>query len=93
MINSPSNVFIENNQDEDADSDTLLTLRTMRFPGLQTAAEFESVSTYELFSIRMMARVTGGPGACLAMFAYLEGEELSEVQEANIEILSRDPEN
>ncbi|KAM5366710.1 hypothetical protein ACJZ2D_010386 [Fusarium nematophilum] len=66
-------------------------MRTARLPGFQTAAEFESVSTYNYLSIRMRARVTGSPGACMAMFTYLEGEQLADVQEADIEILTRDP--
>ena len=62
-------------------------------PGFQSAAEFESVSTYHYVSVRMLARVTGSAGACMALFTYLEGEELADVQEADIEIMTRDPEN
>ncbi|KAF5013853.1 hypothetical protein FDECE_172 [Fusarium decemcellulare] len=91
MVNSPNNVYVEKNDDDDAASDTFLTMRTVRLPGFQSAAEFESVSTYHYLSIRMLARVTGSPGACMAMFTYLEGEELADVQEADIEILTRDP--
>ncbi|KAM5351255.1 hypothetical protein ACJ41O_003978 [Fusarium nematophilum] len=98
MVNSPNNIYIEKNDDDDDDGDdddassgTFLTMRTARLPGFQTAAEFESVSTYNYLSIRMRARVTGSPGACMAMFTYLEGEQLADVQEADIEILTRDP--
>ncbi|EKJ78121.1 hypothetical protein NXS19_011606 [Fusarium pseudograminearum] len=91
MANSPSNIYIQKNGDDDAASDTFLTMRTMRMPGFQSAAEFESVSTYHYVSVRMLARVTGGAGACMALFTYLEGEDLADVQEADIEILTRDP--
>jgi hypothetical protein len=93
MINSPNNIYIEKNDDKDAASDTFLTMRTMRFPGFQSAAEFESVSTYHYVSVRMLARVTGSAGACMAIFTYLGGEELADVQEADIEIMTRDPKN
>lgn len=93
MINSPNNIYIEKNDDEDAASDTFLTMRTMRLPGFQSAAEFDSVSTYHYVSVRMLARVTGSAGACMAIFTYLWGEELADVQEADIEIMTRDPKN
>lgn len=93
MINSPNNVYIEKNDDKDAASDTFLTMRTMRLPGFQSAAEFESVSTYHYVSVRMLARATGSAGACMAIFTYLGGEELAAVQEADIEIMTRDPKN
>ncbi|KAM0436727.1 hypothetical protein ACHAPT_002438 [Fusarium lateritium] len=91
MVNSPNNIYIEKNDDDDAASDTFLTMRTTRLKDFQTAAEFESVSTYHFLSVRMLARVTGSPGACMAMFTYLEGDDLADVQEADIEILTRDP--
>ncbi|KAI1037086.1 hypothetical protein LB503_008963 [Fusarium chuoi] len=93
MINSPNNIYIEKNGDKDAASDTFLTMRTMRLPGFQSAAEFDSVSTYHYVSVRMLARVTGSAGACMAIFTYLGGEELADVQEADIEIMTRDPKN
>ncbi|KAJ4141548.1 hypothetical protein NW768_000761 [Fusarium equiseti] len=91
MVNSPNNIYIQENDDEDATSDTFLTMRTMRMHSFQSAAEFESVSTYHYVSVRMLARVTGSAGACMALFTYLEGEELADVQEADIEIMTRDP--
>ncbi|KAH7272884.1 hypothetical protein FSOLCH5_003174 [Fusarium solani] len=93
MVNSPNNIYIEKNEDDDAASDTFLTMRTVRLKDFQTAAEFESVSTYHYLSLRMLARVTGSAGACMAMFTYLEGDELADVQEADIEILTHDPKN
>ncbi|KAK7428511.1 hypothetical protein QQZ08_004949 [Neonectria magnoliae] len=91
MINSPNNIYIEKNDDDDAASDTFLTMRTVRLPGFQRAAEFESADSYQYMSIRMLARVTGSAGACMAMFTYYEAEELADIQEADIEILTRDP--
>ncbi|KAM0346514.1 hypothetical protein ACHAPU_005579 [Fusarium lateritium] len=73
MINSPNNVYIEKNNDDDAASDTFLTMRTMRLPGFQSAAEVESQSTYHYLS--------------------LGGEGLADVQEADIEIMTRDANN
>jgi beta-glucanase (GH16 family) len=93
MVNSPNNIYIQETDDDGATSDTFLTMRTMRMPGFQSAAEFESVSTYHYVSVRMLARVTGSAGACMALFTYLEGEELADVQEADIEILTHDPKN
>ncbi|KAM0292622.1 hypothetical protein ACHAO9_002937 [Fusarium lateritium] len=93
MVNSPNNVYIEKNDDDDTTSDTFLTMRTMRLPGFQSAAEFESISTYHYISVRMLARVTGSAGACVALFTYLGGEELADVQEADIEIMTRDAKN
>ncbi|KIL84222.1 hypothetical protein FAVG1_12458 [Fusarium avenaceum] len=93
MVNSPNNVYIEKNDDGNAASDTFLTMRTMRLPSFQSAAEFESVSTYHYVSVRMLARVTGSAGACMALFTYLGGEELADVQEADIEIMTRDAKN
>ncbi|KAF4496533.1 xyloglucan endo-transglycosylase [Fusarium agapanthi] len=74
MINSPNNIYIEKNDDKDAASDTFLTMRTMRLPGFQSAAEFESVSTYQYGCSPV------SPAARLA-----------DVQEADIEIMTRDP--
>ncbi|CAG7560889.1 unnamed protein product [Fusarium equiseti] len=93
MVNSPNNIYIQENDDDDASSDTFLTMRTMRMPGFQSAAEFESVSTYHYVSVRMLARVTGSAGACMALFTYLGGDELADVQEADIEIMTRDERN
>lgn len=88
MVNSPSNIYIAANKDES--SKTHLTMRTVRFEDFQSAAEFESVATYQFLSLRMLARVTGSPGACAAMFTYRGSEELAQVQEADIEIMTRD---
>ncbi|KAF4999415.1 hypothetical protein FGRMN_2437 [Fusarium graminum] len=93
MVNSPNNVYIEENDDDGAASDIYLTLRTMRLPGFQSAAEFESQLTYHYLSVRMLACITGSPGACMALFTYLGGEELADVQEAGIEIMTRDANN
>ncbi|KAG8357578.1 hypothetical protein FVEN_g4764 [Fusarium venenatum] len=94
MSNSPNNIYIQENDDDGATSDTFLTMRTMRMPGFQSAAEFESVSTFHYVSVRILARVTGSAGACMALFTYLEDDdELADVQEADIEILTRDPKN
>ena len=94
MVNSPSNVYIQENDDKTADSDTYLTMRTKRLPGFQSAAEFESTEQYQFLSVRMLARAIGSPGAIAALFTYRDPSgELAKVQEADIEILTRDPRN
>ncbi|RYP64427.1 hypothetical protein DL771_008759 [Monosporascus sp. 5C6A] len=92
LVNSPNNIYIEANRDEDAASDTYLTMRTSRLPRFQTAAEFESVATgLHYVSVRMFARTRGGPGAVTAMFTYRGAEELADVQESDLEIRTMDP--
>lgn len=92
MVNSPNNVYIQENDDDDADSSTFLTLRTKRLPKFQSAAEIESSSGgYRFVSYRMLARAVGSPGACAAMFTYRDSDDLADVQEADIEILTGGP--
>lgn len=93
MVNSPNNVYIQESGDDDnTDSNTFMTMRTKHLPSFQTAAEFESTSTDYLFlSIRMLARTIGSPGAVTAMFTYRDSATLADVQEADIEILTRGP--
>jgi hypothetical protein len=92
MVNSPNNVYLEESDDDDTDSETFLTMRTKRLPGFQAAAEFESTtSDYEFLSIRILARTIGSPGACTAMFTYRDSDTLADVQEADIEILTSGP--
>jgi hypothetical protein len=92
-INSPNNVYIEHDSDEDGNRDdaTRLTLRTARLDDFQTAAEIESTQTYDHLSVRMYARTVGSEGACTAMFTYLEGQTALDVQESDIEILTSGP--
>ncbi|KAJ6446658.1 xylanase 3 [Purpureocillium lavendulum] len=96
MVNSPSNVYIEKNGDDGAgrSAATFMTLRTKRLPGFQTAAEFQAQDThYRFLSLRMLARTVGDPGAVSAVFTYRAAQSLSDVQEADIEILTRGPRN
>ncbi|KAJ6787974.1 hypothetical protein PWT90_07080 [Aphanocladium album] len=90
MINSASNIYIERaSNDSDA---TFLTMRTKRLQDFQTAAEFQTPgSSYQFLSLRMLARTVGAPGAVTAMFTYLGSDDPAKVQEADIEILTRDP--
>uniref|UniRef100_A0A0D2YE96 GH16 domain-containing protein n=1 Tax=Fusarium oxysporum (strain Fo5176) TaxID=660025 RepID=A0A0D2YE96_FUSOF len=41
-------------------------------------------------SIRFLGRVRGAPGACMAMFTYVPADEIKNVQEADMEILTRE---
>ncbi|TLS29293.1 hypothetical protein PpBr36_00491 [Pyricularia pennisetigena] len=92
MVNSPTNIFVEKNNDTDADSDTYLTMRTARHEDFQSASEIESNSDrYRFVSMRMLARTTGAPGACTALFTYRSANDYADVQEADIEILTKDP--
>ncbi|KAG9257223.1 concanavalin A-like lectin/glucanase domain-containing protein [Emericellopsis atlantica] len=96
MVYSPSNVYIEakdDDEDDDATSDTFLTMRTKRFPKFQSAAEIRSNSDYFYVSLRMLARTIGAPGAVTAMFTYRDAKELANVQESDIEILTEGPRN
>ncbi|KAH6893536.1 concanavalin A-like lectin/glucanase domain-containing protein [Thelonectria olida] len=93
MANSKSNIYIENNKDEDAASDTYLTLRTRRLPGFQTAVEFQSTpGNFRYVSMRMLARTVGAAGAVTGMFTYRDSTgKLADIQESDIEILTRGP--
>lgn len=94
MVNSPSNVYIEENEDDDPSFKTFMTMRTKRLPKFQTAAEFQTKkSDYKFISIRMLARTIGSPGACTAMFTYRDSDKLSNIQEADIEFLTSGPRN
>lgn len=94
MVNSPTNVYIERNSDNQASSQTHLTMRTVRLRDFQSAAEFETISQgYQYVSVRMYARTKGDPGAVTAMFTYRAGpnNSLALVQEADLEIRTLDP--
>ncbi|KAK6209671.1 hypothetical protein QIS74_11255 [Colletotrichum tabaci] len=94
MVNSANNIYIEKNNDQDASSDTFMSMRTARLKGFQTSAEMETVSMgYHYVSVRMLARTLGDPGACTALFTYREADKYANVQEADIEVLTKDPEN
>ncbi|KAF9872644.1 hypothetical protein CkaCkLH20_09823 [Colletotrichum karsti] len=94
MVNSPNNIYIEKNTDSNPGSDTYMSFRTARLKDFQTSAEIESVSMgYKFVSVRMFARTIGDPGACTALFTYREAEKYADVQEADIEILTKDPDN
>ncbi|KAI0389509.1 glycoside hydrolase family 16 protein [Xylariaceae sp. FL0594] len=97
MVNSPNNIYIQKNEDENASSDTFLTMRTLRYKNHQSAAEFESKSkAYHHLSVRMYARTLGDPGAITAMFTYRDDgdpNQLTSVQESDLEIRTMDPKN
>ncbi|KAH8656611.1 glycoside hydrolase family 16 protein [Tricladium varicosporioides] len=94
MVNSPNNVYIERSTDNDPTYSTFLTLRTYRQPGFQSVAQIDSVQqNFHYVSARFFARVTGSPGACAGMFTYLANNDGNKVQEADIEILTKDPRN
>ncbi|KAI1153378.1 glycoside hydrolase family 16 protein [Nemania diffusa] len=95
LVNSPNNVYIEKNTDENPSSNTFLTMRTLRYKDYQSTAEFESISkAYHFLSVRMYARTIGAPGAVTAMFTYRDDgdhTQLTSVQESDLEIRTMDP--
>ena len=100
MVNSRNNVYIEANGDSNPASQTFLTLRTQRLPAVQdqkefqTAAEIESLSGgFHYLSVRMLARTIGAPGAITALFTYRRADKLADIQEADLEIRTKDPRN
>ncbi|KAI1410766.1 glycoside hydrolase family 16 protein [Hypoxylon sp. FL1857] len=97
---SKNDVYIESNTDSGsgAASRTYLTLRTYRHPAgagdFQSSAEIQSVSaSYQFVSMRMYARTRGAAGAVTAMFTYRGGATEADVQEADLEILTREATN
>ncbi|KAI0460663.1 putative xylanase 3 [Xylaria acuta] len=95
LVNSPNNIYIEKNTDENPTSDTFMTMRTLRYKHYQSAAEFESISkAYHFLSVRMYARTIGAPGAVTAMFTYRDdgdSSNIASVQESDLEIRTMDP--
>jgi hypothetical protein len=86
--NSFNNLYIERNRGHQ--SETYLAMRTARLDTFQTSAEFESREQLDHVSMRMHSLTTGTPGACTSIFTY-RNEEGEEVEETDIEILTRDP--
>ncbi|RDW84514.1 hypothetical protein BP6252_02104 [Coleophoma cylindrospora] len=97
MVNSASNIYIEQSTDSSPDYNSFLTLRTSRQTNFQSAAEIDSTEQNFLhMSARFMARVIGSPGACAGLFTYLSPTDPKNpmtVQEADIEILTNGPRN
>ncbi len=95
MVNSPNNIYIENNTDSGANApQTHMVMRTARLHTFQTSSEIESASGgFHFLSVRMYARTLGAPGAITAMFTYRPGANnaLNLVQESDLEIRTRDP--
>lgn len=84
----------EKSTDSSPDYTSYLTLRTSRHETFQSVAEIDSQEQdFQYLSARFLARVTGSPGACAGLFTYLGGAKPADVQEADIEILTRDPRN
>ncbi len=88
MIMTYNNLYIE--QNPEGQSDTFMTMRTSRLPGFQTAAELQSMNKVDHASVRMLARSHGAPGACTSVFTYRGADRLEDVQESDIEMLTRE---
>ncbi|KAI9721978.1 MAG: hypothetical protein M1812_001936 [Candelaria pacifica] len=73
--------------DDADDYNSYLTLRTVRLPDFQSAAEVESLQKNLMYaSIRLRARVIGDAGACAGMFTVYNDDN-----ESDIEILTMEP--
>ncbi|KAM3474525.1 hypothetical protein MY5147_004220 [Beauveria neobassiana] len=93
MVVTYNNLYIEHNPGGRRDHqrhDTFLTMRTSRLPGFQTAAELQSIHKLDHASVRMLARTHGSPGACTSVFTYLGAKRLRDVQESDVEMLTRE---
>ncbi|KAF7557787.1 hypothetical protein G7Z17_g423 [Cylindrodendrum hubeiense] len=90
MVNSPNNIYIQPNDDKNPASDTYLTMRTNRLRTFQGASEFDSLDHFQYLSIRFLGRTRGEPGACMAMFTYVPADEIKNIQEADLEMLTRE---
>lgn len=91
MINSAANIYIEAD-DSSSTNQTFLTMRTSRLDDFQTAAEVEATSyNYQFLSLRVKARIVGSGGAVAGIFTYRNSSDPAKVQEADIEVLTRDP--
>ncbi|KAI1387278.1 glycoside hydrolase family 16 protein [Hypoxylon trugodes] len=93
---SKNDVYIQSNTDANPSSKTYLSLRTYRHPAgnFQSSAEIQSISpNYQFLSMRMYARTQGSPGAVTAMFTYRGGNTDADVQEADLEILTKEANN
>ncbi|XWW93414.1 hypothetical protein V2A60_001347 [Cordyceps javanica] len=88
MIMTYNNLYIEHNPS--GGGDTFMTMRTSRLSGFQTAAELQSMNKVDHASIRMLARSHGSPGACTSIFTYLGADHLKDVQESDVEMLTRE---
>ncbi|KAF2869907.1 concanavalin A-like lectin/glucanase domain-containing protein [Massariosphaeria phaeospora] len=85
MVNSPANVYIQQNDDE-KNAFSWLTLRTTRLDEFQSAAEIESLQkNLNHVSMRMKARVVGAKGAVAGFFTFFDDDN-----ESDIEILTDD---
>ncbi len=94
MTNSRNNVYIQQNTDAQPESSTFLTMRTVRHGDFQSSSELESIRTdYQYVTVTMYARTVGDAGACTAMFTYLGPSGQSKVQEADLEILTKEANN
>lgn len=99
MLNSKNNIYISSETNLHEGYTTLLTLRTARTEDFQSAGEIDSVKqNFEYMSVRYLARVYGNLGGCAGLFTYRCPDShcsstSTSVEEADIEILTRDPLN
>ncbi|OAQ59885.1 xylanase [Pochonia chlamydosporia 170] len=89
MVKTFNNLYIQAN----GGSNTYLRMRSTRLPGFQTAAELQSNEMLDHASIRMYSRITGSTGACGSVFTYLHSENPADVQESDIEMLTKGDHN
>ncbi|KAI4860850.1 glycoside hydrolase family 16 protein [Hypoxylon rubiginosum] len=95
---SKNDVYVAANADARPASSTYMTMRTYRHPAangnFQESAEIQTLSpNYKYLSMRMYARTRGSTGAVTAMFTYRGGATDADVQEADLEVLTRENAN
>lgn len=94
ISNQHADPSTEDSKDANSAYKTYLTLRTHRTEDFQSAAEIDTrEGNFQYISLRLLARVTGSPGACAGIFTYLANDDPEKVQEADIEILTSGPRN
>ncbi|KAK0387704.1 hypothetical protein NLU13_3949 [Sarocladium strictum] len=90
--NSFNNLYITPSSSSASRNATMLRMRTARGSDFQSTAAFQSKDMVDHASMRMLSRTHGSAGACTSIFTYLGAENMLDVQEADIEILTKDPE-
>lgn len=79
MMNSFSNVYIEENMDENVVLEMFLIMRMKRLEKFQMVVEFELIDMYYYFFVRMLVCIIGSFGVIIVFFIYCDGGLLVKV--------------
>ncbi|KAF4121127.1 Glycosyl hydrolases family 16 [Geosmithia morbida] len=88
-VYSPGNVYVEEDKGSEG-PDTYVSIRTQRVADFQSCGEFSSVDEYHFLSLRVLARTVGDTGGVTSIFTYRSADELADIQEADIEFITRE---